>query len=226
MQCATTVAGQIDELRLAIESMCVTPVVVIGHSWGAWLSCFVAAAAPQLVRKLVLIGAPAFDEAYVPLLRENRLKRLTADERQEFIDLADLVNRPARPGEATAHLGRLGELASKTDTYDPIPLEADVDLPAPSIAEQGGEIYAGVWPAAASMRRRGELLPIVTRIACPVVAIHGAYDPTPVEAVAAPLRATVRDFQMLVLERCGHDPWRERWAADAFYELLERQLRA
>jgi len=57
-----------------------------------------------------------------------------------------------------------------------------------------------------------------------ITAIHGEYDPTPVEAVAAPLTATLRNFQMVVLEKCGHDPWRERWAVDKFYEILERQL--
>ena len=222
MQSATTVHGQINELRLAVESLCVPPVVLIGHSWGAWLVCFVAAKYPALVRKMILIGAPAFEEKYVPLLRENRLERLTQDERQEFIFLADLLNRRGDVGEANTHLGRLGDLAGKTDTYDPIPL--DFDLPRPSISDKGGEIYAGVWPEAAAMRRTGEILAVTTRIKCPVVAIHGDYDPTPVEAVAAPLAASLGDFRMVVLEKCGHDPWRERWAVDKFYETLERQL--
>jgi pimeloyl-ACP methyl ester carboxylesterase len=88
MQSAATVYGQVDELRTAVESLAIPPVVLIGHSWGAWLSCFVAANHPQLVRKLILIGAPAFEEKYVPLLRENRLKRLAPEEREEFIYLA------------------------------------------------------------------------------------------------------------------------------------------
>src|SRR5262245_47028892 len=52
MQSATTVYGQVDELRVTLESLCVPPVVLIGHSWGAWLSCLVAANYPQLVRKM------------------------------------------------------------------------------------------------------------------------------------------------------------------------------
>jgi pimeloyl-ACP methyl ester carboxylesterase len=114
----------------------------------------------------------------------KRNTSLSRDERQEFIYLADMLNRHPDVGQANAHLGRLGELAGKTDTYDPIPL--DFDLPTPRISDKAGEIYAGVWPEAAAMRRSGELLPIVTRIECPVIAIHGEYDPTPVEAVAVP----------------------------------------
>jgi hypothetical protein len=29
---------------------------------------------------------------------------------------------------------------------------------------------------------------------------------------------------MFVVEKCGHDPWRERWAVDRFYQLVEGQL--
>jgi pimeloyl-ACP methyl ester carboxylesterase len=74
------------------------------------------------------------------------------------------------------------------------------------------------------MRRKGALLPLVRRIKCPVLAIHGDYDPTPVESVAAPLTANLRDFQIVVLDKCGHDPWRERWAVAEFYDILQRQL--
>src|SRR3954454_11622430 len=56
MQSATTVSGQVDELRRALDSLCVPPAVLFCHSWGAWLSCLVAADYPLLVRKLILIG--------------------------------------------------------------------------------------------------------------------------------------------------------------------------
>jgi pimeloyl-ACP methyl ester carboxylesterase len=98
LQSATTVQGQVDELRMALESLCAPPVVLIGHSWGAWLTCFKAADHPQLVRKLILVGAPAFAEKYVAEyvaeFRENRLKRLTDDQRQEFLRLAEMLSHP------------------------------------------------------------------------------------------------------------------------------------
>ena len=150
------------------------PVVLIGHSWGAWFSWFVAASYPQLVGKLILIGTPAFEENYVPLLRENRLRRLTAEEQQEFSHLGRPVDaRSAK--RPNASLSRLGDLAAKADTYDPMAL--DVALPSPSVCEQAGAIYEGVWPAAAAMRRTGDLLALTARIACRVIAIHGDRDP-------------------------------------------------
>ena len=29
------------------------------------------------------------------------------------------------------------------------------------------------------------------------------------------------NFSMTVLERCGHDPWKEKYARDAFFDLLK-----
>jgi pimeloyl-ACP methyl ester carboxylesterase len=223
MQTASTVDGQVEELRTALESLAVPPVVLIGHSWGAWLSCIVAATYPQLVRKLILIGTPPFEQKYVHLIRENRMKGLTHDEQQQFAYLADMLNS-AEPGEAKVYLDRLGELVADADTYDPIAI--DSLLPIPSISKTAGEIYAGVWPEAARMRQTGELLQLMARIECPVVAIHGEQDPHPAEGMGAPLSGTLRDFQIVILEKCGHAPWRERQAVDKFYEVLERHVTA
>jgi pimeloyl-ACP methyl ester carboxylesterase len=85
-------------------------------------------------------------------------------------------------------------------------------------------MYAAVWPEAARLRQTGELLRLAALIECPVVAIHGVYDPHPAEGVGTPLARTLRDFHMVVLDKCGHAPWRERYAADAFYDLLDREL--
>lgn len=219
MQTATTLDGQVEELRETLESCAAPPVVLVGHSWGAWLSCIVAARYPGLVRKLILIGSGPFEEHYVPLLRENRLRRLAPAERDEFQSLADLLGRP-EVNLPDASLQRLGELGAKTDTYDPIETH---ELPFDS-GVSSRAIFAGVWPEAARLRRTGELLQLTRLIECPVVAVHGAYDPHPAEGVREPLARTLRDFRMVVLDRCGHDPWRERQAADTFYALLDREL--
>ena len=57
IQTSKTFDGQIEELRLVLEQTATLPVVLIGHSWGAWLSYIVAAKYPSLVRKLIMIGS-------------------------------------------------------------------------------------------------------------------------------------------------------------------------
>ncbi|WP_243684767.1 hypothetical protein [Methanosarcina barkeri] len=77
---------------------------------------------------------------------------------------------------------------SKTDTYDPLPYEDEV-------LECNYESFKGVWEEASELRSRGKLLKIGKEIHCPVVAIHGDYDPHPFEGVKEPLSRTLKDFK-------------------------------
>jgi pimeloyl-ACP methyl ester carboxylesterase len=86
------------------------------------------------------------------------------------------------------------------------------------------QVYQGVWPAAAALRASGELLALAGRLACPVAALHGDSDPHPAAGVREPLARVVRNFRFVMLEKCGHTPWRERYAVEVFYTLLEREL--
>src|SRR5690349_21263564 len=168
MQTAESVPGQVLELSTQIERRADAPVILVGHSWGAWLAAMVTAEHPDLVRKLILIGSGAFEEKYVPMLRERRMERLTNAERVEFESLAQRLNKRDAPEGA---LTRLGELADKTDLADPVEVET-----APYATPLDGQtIYASVWPEAAALRRDGKLLHALRRVACPVVAIHGEF---------------------------------------------------
>jgi pimeloyl-ACP methyl ester carboxylesterase len=220
-QTAITLDGQIEELRLVVEQNATPPVTFIGHSWGAWLSALVTAAYPDLVRKLILVGSGPFEAQYVLSISENRFSRLTLQEQQEYLQLVEQLEQSTVP-PSTVSLSRLGELSEKTDTYDPIEIPNDpIDL---DNTANPAEIYKGVWPQAAHLRATGELLRRVATITCPVVAIHGDYDPHPAEGVQQPLASNVQDFRMIILEKCGHTPWCERHAIEKFYEILEHEL--
>ncbi len=221
IQTAKTLDGQVEELRLVVQQNAMTPVVLIGHSWGAWLSSIVTANYPTLVRKLILVGSGPFAEKYVELIAEKRFRRLSQEEKEEFLHLVDMLNRAEAP-DSTVSLSRLGELVHKADSYDPIDIPNDAtDL---DLVENPGEIYEGVWPAAATLRQTGELLGLAATITCPVVAIHGDCDPHPAEGIQEPLAARLKDFRMIILEQCGHEPWCERYARDKFYDILEHEL--
>ena len=73
-------------------------------------------------------------------------------------------------------------------------------------------------------RASGELLKTVSRIQCPVVAIHGTYDPHPAEGIREPLSRVLPDFRFILLEDCGHLPWIERQARDEFFRVLEQEI--
>jgi pimeloyl-ACP methyl ester carboxylesterase len=216
LQTAASVTGQVEELKATLEEKGNLPITLIGYSWGAWLGFLVAAHHPSLVRKLVLIGSGPFEEKYVARVQETRLSRLSEDERKEYRSVLARLS-DARAQSQDASLERLGELASKADSWDPLRGEPE------AIAFQA-EIHHRVWQDAVEMRRSGRLLGFARQVRCPVVAIHGDYDPHPAEGVQEPLSAALQDFRFHLLEHCGHTPWMEKQARETFYKIVNDEL--
>lgn len=220
LQTANSIEGQVAELAAVLKSHGSLPVALIGSSWGAWLSVITAARHPQLVRQLILVGSGPFEARYAEGIMATRLSRLGADERREVQTLLERLGHPASDDRDNS-LDRLGNLLAKTDAYDPLPPE---EAPGELMADQA-EIYRNVWAEASELRRSGRLLGLANQIRCPVLAIHGDYDPHPFEGVRDPLARLLGDFRFILLPSCGHEPWRERQARDHFYGILRRELR-
>ncbi len=213
---ARSVDGQLEELRAAITEVAQPPVSLVGHSWGAMLGYLFAARHPSLVRKLVMIGSGVFEKRYAAGIDALRESRLSEAEREEVDRLSKVLESGSGDGVGLAFT-RLGVLFAHADAYDPLP-----DEPADFLAQY--DVFSSVWPQVEALRASGELLQLGRAIQCPVVAIHGDYDSHPIEGVQVPLAATVRDFRLIVLERCGHEPWHERQAREAFFRILQREL--
>ena len=221
LQSASSVEGQVQELCAVLDRNADLPVTLIGWSWGAWLGFIVAARYPSFVRKLILIGSGSFEDAYAQRIMETRLSRLSEAERAEVLILVEDLEAPAG-GVQPAALARFGALMSKADTYDPLPHQP---LPHESEGvEVQDDVYQRVWREAAGLRNSGRLLAFGEKIQCPVVAIHGDYDPHPFEGVRDPLSRVLRDFRFILLENCGHEPLFERAARDEFYRTLKDEL--
>jgi pimeloyl-ACP methyl ester carboxylesterase len=114
-------------------------------------------------------------------------------------------------------MAQLGKLISKADTYDPLPHGSE-------ILECQYDIYKSIWKQASEIRSGGKLLALGKSIQCPVVAIHGDYDPHPPEGIKDPLSSVLKDFRFILLEKCGHCPWIERGARDRFYDILRNEV--
>ena len=57
-----------------------------------------------------------------------------------------------------------------------------------------------------------------------LVAIHSDYDPRPSEAVRLPLQAGLPTVEFVEIERCGHKPWQETQAKDAFFRPVKKAI--
>lgn len=216
LQTASTLDGQIEELQAILQHTGDLPVTVIGWSWGAWLSFMLAARHPESVKKLILVGSGPFETKYAVNIMDTRLRRLTAAERMDVFALTAALDDPADADKSTI-MARLGTIIAKTDAYDPLLHEREH-------LEYQYQIHQRVWAEADALRRSGELLAFGTEITCPVVAIHGDYDPHPAEGVREPLARVLTNFRFVLLEHCGHCPWIERQAKDRFYMIIKKEL--
>ena len=218
LQTARTVEDQIAELKDVLIAQGEPPVILIGWSWGAWLSFMFTAQYPALVKKLLLIASGPFEEKYAQNIMKTRLNRLNEEERVEALLLIQVLEGSNMADKNDA-LMRLGKLLSKADSYDPIPHESFV-------LECQYNTYKHVWEQAVKMRRDGRLLEYARDIRCPVVAIHGDFDPHPAEGIRRPLAPILKDFRFILLEKCGHTPWIERKTKNIFYDMLKHELGA
>lgn len=215
-QSEDSIDGQIQELKTFIENHGKFPITLIGYSWGAWLSYMFAAKYPTLMKKLILVGSGAYKEEYVSQMNQIRTNRLTDEENLRVNKLIEYMFDPDFKNKKEV-LGEFGKLMSKADSYNPISYEDEtIDFQL--------DIFKNIMKEVNCLRRSGELLEMGNKIECPVVAIHGDYDPHPYEGVEKPLKQVIKNFRFILLKNCGHSPWNESHARDEFCKILANEL--
>lgn len=220
IQSADSVDGQLEELHGQLAAFARRPVALIGWSWGAWLALLYAARRPSDVQRVVLVASAVFDGRASAAIRVTQLARLDAAVRAELADVHISLACAKDPAARDAMLARIALLVRKAEVFDPLPVDP-LDPPVPPAQ---ADLHEKVWMEAAQRRDSGALLEACRTLCRPVVALHGEFDPRPAAAVRDPLARVVRDFRFVLISRCGHYPWLERQAKDAFDAALMAAL--
>jgi pimeloyl-ACP methyl ester carboxylesterase len=145
------------------------------------------------------------DQAGSPAVRE-RLARVRAG-------LA-ATHDPARREELFAEFGHLSTLAQ---SHDPIETEDET-----LVVDAAG--HTETWEDALALQGAGIQPAEFARITAPVVLLHGDTDPHPGPMIRDSLAPHLRQLEYVELSRCGHLPWTERHAREAFAHELRRVL--
>jgi pimeloyl-ACP methyl ester carboxylesterase len=212
MQTKTTISAQVEELKQIIIKQADVPVILLGFSWGAWLSIILTSQHPSLVKKLVLVGCGPIEHEMAARVFNTRFDRLAPADRERVTKiLKGLENNAIQYSNNALH--EVGSILSRADCYEAIEHQEEQ-------YEISAEIYRSIWPEAAGLRKSGQLFLALQHINCPVVAIHGDYDPHPVAGVIEPFSKAVTNFNFHLLRSCGHKPWIERHARDNFFRLV------
>jgi pimeloyl-ACP methyl ester carboxylesterase len=171
---------------------------------------------PGTGQKTHPVSSGVFDDSYAAGIMSTRLDRLSYDDRIVLDSLETKMNDP-KNRDKNRIFAEFGAIIDKADAWDPLLHNSEV-------IEYRYDIYENVWKQAQELRTSGGLVALGTHIHCPVVAIHGDYDPHPAEGVKITLSRVIKNFRFILLENCGHRPWLERSARDRFYEILNEEL--
>jgi pimeloyl-ACP methyl ester carboxylesterase len=206
---------QLEELNSIVLHNSSIPLFFIGHSWGAWLSILYAAKYPDRVKKIIMIGAPPVEVKYASIVNETRLSRLNEKEKIEFRHAVEQLNNLSAGVDSLTP--DFISLLTKTDVFEPLPNETIASEFSPTV-------YKNIWSEATEMRKTGKLLEFVKEVKCPVIAIHGDFDPHPANGVKEPLTVSLSNFRFNLIERCGHYPWMEKYGKDILYKNFYKEM--
>lgn len=206
-----TVAQHIEDLANVIshEIPGENPALV-GESWGAMLALAFASAHPDRVSALALIGCGTFDPKARARLESTLEERTTEELREQLERLATRVpDENERAAQAQA-------LSDHLYTYS-----REVGQPIARLDLKG---HTETWSDMVRLQEAGVYPAAFTTITCPVLMLHGSYDPHPGKLIRDGVKKFIPELQYTEFDRCGHSPWIEEHARDRFLSILRSWL--
>jgi len=190
---------------------------LVGESWGAMLALVFASRHPDRVSALLLIGCGTFDPGSRARLWEALERRTTPELKAQLARLEDEFPDGA---ERAAQAHRLSDPIYTYCRAD------DADDPVEQFDLKG---HLETWSDMLRRQASGAFPAEFASIRCPVLMLHGAYDPHPGAMIRDSLEPYLPHLEYRELDECGHSPWVEKHAKARFLETargwLEQQLR-
>jgi pimeloyl-ACP methyl ester carboxylesterase len=186
---------------------------LVGESWGAMLALAYAAAHPEAVGALALVGCGTFDAISRAQLQATLAER-TRTQQLQLDALADAVADPAER--------QTSERALRKTLYDYAPLAA---APDEDVAEPFDLVgHTETWDDMVRLQAEGAYPADFAAITSPVLMLHGTYDPHPGRMIQASLAPYLPQLEYREWDRCGHSPATEQHVHEEFFAVLRDWL--
>jgi pimeloyl-ACP methyl ester carboxylesterase len=207
-----TVARHVTDLEDFVRTHCEhTRPAIVGHSWGAMLALAHAAAHPESVCALVLVGCGTFDAVSRERLHTT-VERRTSDElRRRIARLEAEVQDPDQ------RLRQIGDLTLPLYSYD-------LTVGGLRLETCDARAHAETWQDMLRLQERRCYPADFRAITVPVLMLHGTFDPHPGRSTEAILRPYLPQLEYRDWEHCGHYPWLERAVHADFVTTLRAWL--
>jgi len=195
------------------------PAALIGWSWGAMLGLSFAARFPERVSDLVLVGCGTYDSGTRTIFKQSLDRRLDDEGRRKIRALQDRLTAESDKACRDVILGKLGAAYMKLESFDLLETETSSDELLP---DEAG--HNETWSDALRLQQEGIEPAIFHKISARVLMIHGDVDPHPGALTHQLSRQFIPGLEYVQLDRCGHEPWRERHAHALFVEVVRAWL--
>jgi len=206
LQNGNSISALVEQLCQQLHENYSGKIVLMGHSWGAWLTALFAAAHPEMTKHVILVGCPPLEDKFVPEIGRFRRENLNADD-------AEIFRRVVENRAADGDLAHMPQILDHADNFCIIGREKH------AADYVDSEMYNSIWPEAAAMRTSGELKNVFRKIQCGITLIQGANDPHPHNGVTQPLSEMGVPCESHILDKCGHSPFMEKYAMEEFYRI-------
>jgi len=164
------------------------PATVVGCSFGGRIAIELAAARPDLVKRLVLIGAGLGSWSWSESAQAGFTEEEEAIERGDLAAAAAQQARMWLAADATPEVRELTEAMTLRSYEQQLPVEGKV---------------TAVWPDAPTATRLGE-------IGAPTLVVVGSEDLDDIKSIAEKLAAEIPDARLTTIDGAGHLPSLER----------------
>jgi pimeloyl-ACP methyl ester carboxylesterase len=185
---------------------------LVGVSWGAMLALVFTSRYPDRVSALALVGCGTFDRRARRRLQDTLAQRTSPELKAK---LAELDSRFPDEGERLAQAHRL------SDSLYTYCRAADAEDPVEHFDPKG---QVETWDDMVRLQESGVYPARFVSIQCPVLMLHGSYDPHPGPLIRDSLKPYIPHLEYREFERCGHSPWIEAHARDGFIAELRSWL--
>lgn len=171
---------------------------------------------PAAVSKLVLIGCGTYDPTTRAHMRGLVQERLGPERCRRVAELEALVASETSESGREAALQQIGSIHAQIESYAAIAEET----PGPEPLPPDPHGYAETWQDVVRLQSEGVEPQAFSRIRAPVLMLHGDHDPHPGPQTRDLLRRYIPQLEYVELERCGHEPWQERYARAVLISTL------
>lgn len=216
-QRAGSISEQIEELYALLVSQELRKTILLGYSWGAWLSILFTEKYPDLVERLILVSTPPFTSEESTIIAKRRLEKLDP---VATVQVGELTNQLESSDKEirTSAFRDLGRLFHQCDSYS---LVTDKEY----VLSYDVDIYHAVWSEAEERRISGAMEKSLGSLTVPLIFIHGNDDSHPSSAILSILKRLDLDVVYYEIPNCGHAPWLERFGQFRFLSIIESVFR-